>query len=480
MTLCDNYAQHATIVQQLLCEFPGAWTAPVGGIPLAIQLYTSKAGTNGDLFPLFLSATDKAIAEVQHPDTGDTVLHHAAENMHVSVVEHFLITLRCHLVANKAGHHALFAPFIAGTVEAEPMERMIRVFHRAHQRNFVLYDPNQVVSDTTILGMIAKYPYAQLLHAWTDSNACDGKISARQHIRNSMTVPSSVKAALEQSVGVDRKAKIIGYIKANDAAGLRLLLQRGFLFERSCPGGSVHAVSPLSLACELETTEMLALLLEYGANVNKGCTCGKSGILPLSAAIFRQRMAHFQMLRNHGAKFQQQEHIDDLAPLIMAMRSPMFRPTLSDVLDEIDFSVSYKRIHCQNSTTTWTIGMSIISLSFETEDLEFIQKMMKYINKAPRSRYYTSAVAIGNEAILKMLIAIPSLPTGVASLVMAAQNQRKDMFELIFPLMCSNSKQAYEHFSYQIPKACENCRSPTDHPDTTVIIREMCEKWLRI
>lgn len=475
LTLCADYAQHKEIVCMLLAAMPAIWTIIVDGIPFVIRLYCLEAAQNGMLEPLFLSITDTAAIDCQHPDTGDTILHYAAENMHAEVVCHFLLNLRCKVINNKTGHHALFAPFVMGSVEAEPMERIIRAFHRARQHNLSLYDPNKVVGGVTILGLLEKCPYPNLLRVWMQSYACDGKVSHDRSIWSASAILAhSVLATLECFRNRSGYNVLLQCIYRKDVDGATKLLQDGLQIAR-CPAAG-HYVPPINIACRKNFREIIPLLISYGANPSRGCVCDVfDGIVPLTIAVYGQDFETFQLLLDNGASLRSAGGL--VHPVVMMIRQPSFHAKLISLLPTIDIHRQYSVYHCESKHR---IRCTMLSLCVESGNVDLVTAVLQLdgrtnIDDADESLL----VAIEREdcAMVNLLLRYMT-PKTCECIHRAARARDPNIFTSVFSSIQSDPVVLRTVAATSNPLvSCTGCQKQTYTFDSSALVAKIIEEW---
>lgn len=368
LTLCADYAQHKDIVCTLMASMPAVWTIPVDGVPFVIRLYNFEVATSSALESLFLTIPDASVATCRHPDTGDTILHYATEHMHVAVVNHLLCTLHCNVIPNKTGHHALFAPLLMATVEADPMDRIIRAFHRARQHDLMLFDPNQIVHDTTILGLLEKFPYPELIRTWLQSYSCDGATSSSRNIYSDDKIAPNIAVIVAQFRNKNGYAILSDSIEANDMETATKLVQNGLQIK---PCNKEHHPSLITIACRFNFTQIIPLLISYGTNPSEGCQCGKTGLPPLAFAVLNDRPDLYQFLLDNGASLY--ARTDIIEPIIMMIRQPSFHQRLIKQMPTIDLQRSWAIMHCPARPA---MRCSLLSLCVETGNAELVSAVI--------------------------------------------------------------------------------------------------------
>lgn len=358
--LCESYTENRDTIATMLATMPALWTIPIGDIPFVIKLYESDKAATGEMESLFLSIPDASVANCTNPNTGDTVLHYAVENMHVAVVRHLALTLRCKIAQNRAGFIALFAPMIMGSVVAEPMEEIIRIFHRVRQIDPAAYNPNMRVGDTTVLGMLVKLPYNALIDAWLDSYACDGGLDSRRQY--SAIGPNLAKISTFPRQIV-RECCQSGNIEA-----LRAHVTRGLVLSEVCDHlNDIHKMSFLVYACQAESTEFVNILLDAGISVSAGCTCGRSGIPPLTYAVHKRKLDHAELLLARGAKIDQRT--DYLSPVVSMLHNSLMWPHVIRLLPTLDNKAMYAYKHCD----TTLYRTSLLSIAVKSGDKHLVE-----------------------------------------------------------------------------------------------------------
>ena len=131
---------------------------------------------------------------------------------------------------------------------------------------------------------------------------------------------ADIETGVVNPVCAELQSKLLNAAKRNDVEAARSALSAGAHpdtagFEK--PRFYYEAQEPLVRAVRAGSTEVVGLLLDYGANVEQEECCCMSCYTPLSAAIEGEHVEIVKLLLERGADL---NHVDQYDPTVNALR----------------------------------------------------------------------------------------------------------------------------------------------------------------
>lgn len=437
--IAARYPTTSHIVRALLTAFPHVWKLPVDGEPFVCRLYTSERGSAGEFASLIEDLCTSSDANCAD-SIGNTILYYATEMMHVSVVEHLLLKLRCAVPVNKQGYHALFAPLIQGSVEFEPMQRIIRAFHHARQRQEKLFNPDLVVNGMTILGWLVKYPYPELVRAWLQARDIDGVLVPGKTLwsvaagGDCMVAADVVEIAAEFAFSV-RNDPVDKAFRERDTTKFKQYIREGLMLQFAEPPctASKHTSSWATYAIYYKDLELLEMVLDRGANPNFQCTCHPIQQSPLTIACTYATTDYCDVLLRYGSVVDDAAtSISWLSPTIFMAANPVFHSHLMARISSVDVKKQYelcetiKPAPCNCFVTV--LGAAITSRRAEMVRLLLAAGASPVIG-VPSPLHI--AIRYGACDIVRILLEHNVVPT-VADMISAAKTNQVEIFDTLY------------------------------------------------
>lgn len=447
LKMLPQYDANRSIVEALLRAFPAVWTTPIDGEPFVWRLYATERGNAGDLESLIVELCTTEVANCADSD-GNTLLYYATELMHVSVVEHLLLKLQCDVPVNKHGHHALFAPLLHGSVDFEPMQRIIRTFHYARQRRPRLFDTFLCAKGLTVLGWLATYPYPELVRTWLKCRNGMGFLTARtsiwqvkpnERIDDLLTISPEVAKIAAEIKNDNVAEKFHEAVRAKNAEYLKQLIRDG-VDERQFWGlckqivlGQTHATTFAAHAIIMNDPELLEMSITSSGNVTQICSCTDGPSLCVYA-VLKRAPAHLTILRNHGATIDTTTRSKELSPVYQMIGIPEFTTTALSLLPSIDLNAVYTSQRVGTDVCT-RLPATLLHRAVFAKDRAMILALLDRgaaINGITTHSALYCAVDKGSIEIVDLLLARGAIPTPI-DLLLAAQLNRADIFERLRP-----------------------------------------------
>lgn len=467
LKMLPQYDTNRTIVATLLRTFPAVWTTPIDGEPFVWRLYSSERGNAGEFEPLIVELCTVDVANCADSD-GNTLLYYATELMHASVVEHLLLKLRCNVPVNKHGHHALFAPLLHGSVEVEPMQRIIRAFHYARQCRPNVFRPFLTTKNLTVLGWLLKYPYPELVRTWLKRHAPVEFLTADMPAGNvkagdvigggALTITPEMVALLSEHNPIDYP-RIYKAYKDKDINFLKELVVDGAeLSIGNICAGSNHAYKFTALAIDIGDSELLELSIVHNGDTEHSCWCGQAASL-IHRTIARGMPSLFEILLKNGAVVDTETRSIEQSPICQMIGKAGFEKILLSLLPSIELNAVYTTKRMDSSICIHapaTLLSRAILLQNRALIVELLARGASIKVTDYSSLYY--AVGVDSLDIVDLLLAHGAVPT-VVDLILAAHRNNIAIFERLSPLVF-NAADVFDRFAKSPPcvLTCKFCR----------------------
>lgn len=468
--MLPQYDTTRAIIATLLRTFPVVWTTPIDGEPFVWRLYATERGNAGDLESLIVELCTTEVANCADSD-GNTLLYYATELMHASVVEHLLLKLHCDVPVNKHGHHALFAPLLHGSVDFEPMQKIIRAFHYARQRRPRLFDPFLCAKGLTVLGWLATYPYPELVRTWLKRRNGMEFLTARssiwhvkpnERIDDLLTISPEVAKIAAEIKNDNVVEKFREAVRAKNAEYLKQLIRDG-VNERQFWGlckqvvlGQTHVTSFAAHAIVMNDPELLEMSITSSGNITQICSCMDGPSLCVYAVV-KRAPALFTILRNHGAPIDTSTRSKELSPIYQMVGIPEFTTTLLSLLPSIDLNAVYTSQDV-GTDVCMRLPATLLHRAVFAKDRAMILALLDRgaaINGITTYSALYCAVDKCSIEIVDLLLARGAIPSPI-DLMLAARLIHFDIFERLRPRVF-NDPNVFERFASS-PACMPTCK----------------------